>query len=102
MGIQRVRREVVAELHFGAENSKRVAENLKGIENFVARLSAILDFDSAAAADFGRTMAEVRRNPIGPLDTLIAAHARSRNLIVITANIAVFSRVAGLHVEDWL
>ncbi len=92
---------VLAELHFGAENSQRVAENLIGIEQFVARLSAVLDFDAAAAADFGRIKVALRKAPIGPLDTLIAAHARSRDLVVITGNLAEFERVPGLVVEDW-
>lgn len=92
---------VLAELHFGAENSRRVAENLNGIENFVARLSAVLDFDAAAAADFGRIKVVLRKTPIGPLDTLIAAHALSRDLIIVTANIGEFSRVPGLALENW-
>lgn len=92
---------VLAELHYGAENSARVAENLIGIENFVARLSAVLDFDAVAAAEFGRIKVALRHNPIGPFDTLIAAHARSRDLIVVTANTGEFSRVSGLAVEDW-
>lgn len=92
---------VLAELHFGAENSRRVAENLTGIENFVARLSMVLDFDAAAAADFGRIKVVLRKNPIGPLDTLVAAHARSHDLIIVTANVGEFNRVPGLAVEDW-
>ena len=92
---------VLAELHFGAENSQRVAENLIGIEHFVARLSVVLDFDAAAAADFGRIKAALRKIPIGPLDTLIAAHARSRDLIFVTGNVGEFGRVPGLVVEDW-
>jgi tRNA(fMet)-specific endonuclease VapC len=92
---------VLAELHFGAENSQRVAENLEGIAHFVARLAAVLDFDAAAAADFGRIKVALRKAPIGPFDTLIAAHARSRDLIVITGNVSEFARVPGLGVEDW-
>jgi tRNA(fMet)-specific endonuclease VapC len=92
---------VLAELHYGAENSRRIAENLKGIEQFVARLSGVLDFDATAAADFGRIRVALRKAPIGPFDTLIAAHARSRNLIVLTANVAEFGRVPGLGVETW-
>ena len=92
---------VLAELHYGAENSLRIAENLIEIENFVARLQCVLDFDAAAAADFGRIKAALRETPIGPLDTLIAAHARSRNLIMVTNNVGEFVRVPGLVVEDW-
>ena len=61
----------------------------------------MLDFDAAAAADFGRIRTALRRTPIGPLDTLIAAHARSRDLVVVTSNVGEFGRVAGLAVEDW-
>ncbi len=92
---------VLAELHYGAENSQRVAENLIEIEQFVARLQVVLDFDAVAAADFGRIRTALRKKPIGPLDTLIAAHARSRNLIVVTGNVGEFGRVPGLVVEDW-
>jgi tRNA(fMet)-specific endonuclease VapC len=92
---------VLAELHHGAENSQRVAENLNEIELFTARLQ-VLDFGPEAAADFGRIKVALRRTPIGPLDTLIAAHARSRDLIVVTNNVVEFSRVPGLAVEDWL
>lgn len=93
---------VLAELHYGAESSSRVAENLVEIEQFVARLQAVLDFDAAAAADFGRIRVALRRTPIGPFDTLIAAHARSRDLIVVTSNVGEFNRVPGLGVEEWV
>jgi tRNA(fMet)-specific endonuclease VapC len=92
---------VLAELYYGAENSQRVSENLISIEHFIARLSAVLVFDQAAAADFGRIKVALRKAPIGPLDTLIAAHARSCNLIVVTGNVGEYQRVPGLVVEDW-
>ena len=92
---------VLAELHYGAENSKRVADNLAEIEKFVVRLQAVLDFDAEAAAEFGRVRVALRKQPIGPLDTLIAAHARSRALVVVTDNVAEFKRVPGLQIENW-
>lgn len=92
---------VLAELHLGAETSGCISENLLEIEDFVARLQNVLDFDSAAAADYGRIRTALRKQPIGPLDTLIAAHARSRDLIVVTNNVGEFGRVPGLGVEDW-
>ncbi len=91
----------LAELHFGAENSSRIADNLLEIELFVAQLQSVLDFDATAAADFGRIRAALRKTPIGPIDTLIAAHARSRDLIIVTGNVGEFGRVPGLGVEDW-
>jgi tRNA(fMet)-specific endonuclease VapC len=93
---------VLAELRHGAENSKRVADNLSDLEEFVARLPAVLDFGIDAAEEFGRLKVALRAQPIGPMDTLIAAHARSRHLIIVTNNIAEFGRVPGLGVEDWL
>lgn len=92
---------VLAELQFGAENSQRVAENLTQIEHFAARLEAILDFDTLAAAEYGRVRASLRHQPIGPLDTLIAAHALSRRLVLVTGNVAEFARVPGLEIETW-
>ena len=91
---------VLAELHYGAENSAQIAENLNEIELFVERVP-VLDFDALAAADFGRTRVALCRTPIGPIETLIAAHARSRDLIVVTNNVGAFGRVPGLAVEDW-
>lgn len=92
---------VLAELHFGAENSQRVAENLRQIEMFTSRLEAVLDFDMLAAAEYGRVRVSLRHQPIGPLDTLIAAHARSRDLILVTRNVSEFARVPGLDIENW-
>lgn len=91
----------LAELQFGAEKSSRVAENLRHIEEFVARLEAVLDFDASAAIEYGRVRAAMMKRPIGPLDTLIAAHALSRRLLVVTHNTREFARVPGLQTEDW-
>ena len=92
---------ILAELHFGAQNSQRVSDNLDEIELYVGRLAGVLHFDPEAAATYGRVRTELRKTPIGPLDTLIASHALSRNLIVVTSNTREFGRVPGLQVEDW-
>ena len=91
---------VLAELNYGAEKSKRVAENLLEIEQFTARLT-VLDFDAIAAAAFGRVRTVTARQPLGPFDTLIAAHALSRDLVIVTDNIREFERVPGLQIENW-
>ena len=49
-----------------------------------------------------RSMLERSGTPIGPNDTLIAAHALTLGATVVTDNEAEFSRVAGLQVENWL
>lgn len=63
----------------------------------------IVDFGEAAALHAGRIRAylEPRGLSIGPLDTLIAAHARSLGATLITDNLAEFSRVPGLAAETW-
>jgi tRNA(fMet)-specific endonuclease VapC len=64
----------------------------------------ILDFGEDAARHAGQIRAhlEPRALKIGPLDTLIAAHARSLNATVVTSNLREFSRVPGLSIENWL
>ena len=62
-----------------------------------------MDFDGKAAEEYGKIRAELERKgtPIGPMDTLIAGHARARGLILVTNNTREFNRVADLAVEDW-
>ena len=73
------------------------------VERFAARLS-VLPFDSEAAAH----AAEIRNNlerrglVIGAYDLMIAGHARSRGLVVVTGNLKEFGRVEGLRAEDWM
>jgi tRNA(fMet)-specific endonuclease VapC len=64
----------------------------------------VLAFDEAAAdhaADIRATL-ERKGQPIGGYDLLIAGHARSRGLTVITGNVSEFGRIDGLRCEDWL
>lgn len=90
------------ELIYGAENSSSPERNLAVVEGFSARLE-VLPYDEMAATHTGQLRAELALNgtPIGPYDQLIAGHARSRGLIVVTNNRREFDRVAGLRVEDW-
>ena len=94
---------VVYELLFGAEKSAKPAENRTAVERFTARLS-VLPFDSAAAGHAAeiRATLERRGTPIGAYDLMIAGHARSKGLIVVTGNLREFDRVEGLRSEDWL
>ena len=93
---------VLYELLYGAAKSARPVENRRQVEAFAARLE-VLDFDADAAAHAGEIRAELEREgkPIGSYDVLIAGHARSRGLIVVTGNLAEFRRVDGLRCEDW-
>ncbi|MDJ6542553.1 tRNA(fMet)-specific endonuclease VapC [Salmonella enterica] len=90
------------ELIYGAEKSQMPERNLAVIEGFVSRLD-VLDYDTPAATHTGQIRAELARQgrPVGPFDQMIAGHARSRGLIVVTNNTREFERVGGLRSEDW-
>jgi len=93
----------VAELLHGAEKSQYPEKTLHTVENFISRL-VVLDYDYAAAGQYGDIRANLERKgtPIGVNDLHIAAHARSRGLIVVTNNLREFERVEGLRVENWV
>lgn len=91
----------LAELRFGAE-SKRSEKLRRSIRGFV-RDVAVVPFDDSAADRFALVAAALARRgePIGTFDTLLAAHALSLGLTVVTNNTRHFSRVPGLAVENW-
>ena len=91
------------ELVYGAERSADPEQNLRVLEGFATRLDT-LSYDTGAATHTGQIRAEmaVAGAPIGPSDQMIAGHARSQGLIVVTNNVKEFARVAGLRVEDWV
>ena len=94
---------VLTELLHGAAKSARPVDNRVEVERFASRVE-VLPFDANAAAHSGDIRATLEREgrPIGGYDVLIAGHARSRGLIVVTGNLGEFERVAGLRSEDWL
>lgn len=91
----------LAELRFGAE--RRRSRKLHGIIDAFTRTVAVLPFDGAAAAAFGRVQAalETKGTPIGTLDTLIASHALALNCTLVSNNLKHFSKVKGLKVVNW-
>jgi tRNA(fMet)-specific endonuclease VapC len=93
----------LAELLYGAEKSRRPIEFRQQVEGFAARLD-VLPFDGTAAAHYADIRADLERRGeiIGPYDLMIAGHARSRGLVVITGNLREFTRVTALRAEDWL
>lgn len=64
----------------------------------------IVSFDVLAAQSYGIIKANLQKKglPIGPMDTLIAAHAQSLGLTLVTNNTREFSRVENLSLEDWV
>ncbi len=94
---------VLAELLHGAGKSARPIENRREVQRFASRLD-VLPFNAEAASHSAeiRTTLEQQGQVIGPYDLLIAGHARSRGLVVVTGNLGEFRRVEGLRSEDWL
>ena len=91
------------ELVYGAEKSSLPTTNLDIVEGFAARLE-VLHYDIQAAAHTGQLRAELSRKgkPIGPYDEMIAGHARSLGLILVTNNLPQFRHVPGLRLENWV
>jgi tRNA(fMet)-specific endonuclease VapC len=92
----------LGELAFGAAKSSRRDEAHGALAEFLLALE-IASFDSDAAASYGQMRAslEKRGTPIGPLDTLIGAHAAALDVILVTHNTREFSRIDTLRLEDW-
>lgn len=91
-----------AELRTGAAKSSSPVKTLHLLENFLRPLE-VVDFTSADATTYAQLRAKLERagTPIGPLDTLIAAQAVSRKLVLVTNNEREFGRVPGLRLENW-
>lgn len=86
----------------GVEKSQAVEKNRIAMSLFLSAIT-VLDFDGEAAEAYGQIRAELERKgtPIDPMDLLIAGHARSQGLILVTNNTREFARVTGLRIEDW-
>ena len=93
----------LAELRYGVAKSQHQDKNQDRLEGFLARFEE-RDFDERAARAYGviRAGLEAQGTPIGPLDTLLAAHALSLGATMVTNNGREFSRVSGLVVENWV
>lgn len=92
----------LAELEYGMKRSAAPAKNEQALLRFLAPIS-VLPFGSAAASEYGEIRAYLQQQgtPIGPLDMLIAGHARSEDMILVTNNVREFERVPGLEIENW-
>lgn len=92
----------IAELEYGAAHSRRPSENRIALIQFLFPFE-ILDFDQMAAAEYGSIRATLagKGRSIGPMDMLLAAQAKSRDLVLVTNTEREFRRVEGLRVENW-
>jgi tRNA(fMet)-specific endonuclease VapC len=93
----------VSELMYGAHKSQFVEKNLQAIEHFLIPFD-VVNYDYKASLEYGKIRAALEQNgqPIGALDTLIAAHAKSLDVVLVSNNLKEFERVKGLKVENWV
>ena len=91
-----------AELVHGVEKSQSTEKNRVALALLLANIE-IMDFDSSAAESYGKIRADLEKagKPIGPLDMMIAGHAKSLGYTVVTNNTKEFMRVNGLKLENW-
>ncbi|WP_225768702.1 type II toxin-antitoxin system VapC family toxin [Inquilinus sp. Marseille-Q2685] len=94
---------VLYELHYGIAKSARPQENRAILAAFMALDLSVWPFEPEDAEEAGEIRAALERagTPIGPYDLLIAAQARRRGAVLVTANTGEFARVPGLRTEDW-
>ena len=92
----------LAELEYGVFNSSNPERNQLALTLFLANID-VIPFDDDAAVEYGRIRADLKRKgtPIGANDLMIAAHAKSLGMTLVTNNTREFSRVEGLILEDW-
>jgi tRNA(fMet)-specific endonuclease VapC len=92
----------VSELQYGVCKSKQIKKNIKRLDEFLAPFE-IISYDESASIYYGkiRSHLENKGNVIGSLDMLIAAHALSEKLTLITNNEEEFKRIKSLKVENW-
>ena len=92
----------LAELEHGVAKSAYPERNADKLAQFLS-IFDVLSFDGEAATAYGIIQADLQRKgtPIGPMDTLISAHARAEGLTLVTNNLREFERVEGLTLENW-
>ena len=93
----------VAELEHGVAKSDRSEENSIALLEFLSPFR-ILDFGQMAAHEYGiiRSTLEKEGRLVGPMDLLIAAHAVSESVVLVTNNEREFGRVPDLLIENWV
>ncbi|WP_395314139.1 PIN domain-containing protein (plasmid) [Enterobacter hormaechei subsp. xiangfangensis] len=92
------------EMRFGATGPKASPRHVQLVDEFCARLDAILPWDRAAvdATTEIRVALRMAGMPIGPNDTAIAGHAIAAGAVLVTNNVREFERVPDLKLEDWV
>jgi len=93
----------LSELYYGVTKSSKPDENMIALQEFISPLE-VLDFTNVDALIYGKIRASLEKKglPIGAMDLLIAAIAKSQDLILVTNNTKEFSRISDLKIENWV
>jgi tRNA(fMet)-specific endonuclease VapC len=93
----------LAELRYGVAKSAHKEKNAKALDEFIVPLETV-SFDEAAAHVYGEIRAALERagTPIGAMDMLIAAHALSLGISLVTNNSREFAHISALTSIDWV
>jgi len=93
----------LSELRYGVAKSAHQEKNAKALDEFIIPLE-VVSFDEEAAHVYGeiRAILEKAGTPIGAMDMLIAAHAVSVGIPLVTNNTREFVRITSLNVIDWI
>lgn len=93
----------VSELQYGAYKSKQIKKNINRLDEFLSPFE-ILAYDENASNFYGKIRFQLEKQGtiIEPLDMLIAAHALSKKLTLITNNEKEFKRVKSLKIQNWV
>lgn len=93
----------LSELRYGVAKSKHIEKNFRALDEFIVPLE-VIPFDEAAALAYGDIRANLEKagTPIGSMDMLIAAHAVSLGIPLVTNNTREFVRIPTLNIIDWI
>jgi len=93
----------LSELRYGVAKSAHQEKNAKALDGFIIPLE-VVSFDEAAAHIYGKIRAALEKSgtPIGAMDMLIAAHAVSLGIPLVTNNTREFVRIPSLNIIDWM
>ncbi len=94
---------VLYDLSYGIRKSRRGQAKAQALAAFLALGLTVWYFEPEDAEEAGEIRLALERagTPVGPYDILIAAQARRRSALLVTANTGEFARVPGLRTENW-
>lgn len=90
-------------MRYGVAKGTYQEKNAKALDEFIIPLE-VLSFDEEAAHIYGDIRAALEKacTPIGAMDMLIATHAVSLGIPLVTNNTREFARIPTLTVVDWI